>query len=664
MGNSFNWLKPLFGLRQQLPEIHALQDEPTVRNSVFSTSIDSNGKRVSLLMRQQTAMARTFQRGIESLKPVDATGHAVDAGDYAMDEAYPDLTSAKLANSRGGYLPIAQLEWFANQGFIGWQMCGLLAQNWLIDKACGVPAQDAVRKGYDITLNDGTQLDPKVANAIRLADKRMNIRGQLKTFIKKGRIFGIRHALFIIQGIDYEAPFNPDGITPGSYKGITQIDPYWIAPELDRNAAANPASPEFYDPTWWRVNGQRVHRSHFVIMRNGDEVVDILKPAYYYGGISIPQKIYERVYAAERAANEAPLLLLSKRLTTFKTDTTKIFGPDSQFAKQMELWAEYQNNFGVKVQGMEDEINQFETSMTEVNETIMTQYGLVASAANMPVTKLMGTPPKGFDATGEFDEANYHEEIESIQEEIGTPFIERHHLCLMRSKIGPKFGARLDTEINWKPLDSYTTKEQAEINEIKSRTATAYATAGAIDGLDIRTNLINDPDSGYNGMDPVVPNGPGDREHEQEVSAQLLENSSAPDEPKKEKQEAVMDSALYAGVLYRAGDKILLMKRAADRSNGGLWSFPAGHIDPGETSLDAARREFWEETGQRITDITPICDTGDFILYQAYGAEFVPMICPEHTAYAWFAPDMLPTQLHPGVADQIAMASGQLPAAA
>ena len=351
-------------------------------------------------------MSRTFQRGIESLRPVNQDGTAaMDENDIAMDEAYPDLTSAKLANSRAGYLPIAQLEWFGNQGFIGWQMSAVLSQNWLIDKCCGVPAQDAVRKGYDVTLNDGTKLDPDVMNAIRAGDKRHNIRGKLKSFIKKGRIFGIRHALFLIDGIDYELPFNPDGITPGSYRGIAQIDPYWIAPELDRNAAANPASPEFYNPTWWRVNGKRVHRSHFVIMRNGDDVVDILKPSYYYGGISIPQKIFERVYAADRTANEAPALLLSKRLLTLKTDTTKIFGPDNNFNTQMELTAQYRNNFGMQVIGTEEEVNQFDTSMTEVNETIFSQFALVCAASNCPVTKIMGTPPKGMDATGEYDES-------------------------------------------------------------------------------------------------------------------------------------------------------------------------------------------------------------------------------------------------------------------
>jgi uncharacterized protein len=510
-----------------LPESEPVQEKSTVRDNLFSTGsyTSSAKKQVSLMKRQQEAFARTFTAGVESLTAVDKTGKIT----HAMDEAYPDLTSAKIQNSRGGYMPIQQLEWYGNQGFIGWQIAAMLSQNWLVDKACGVPAQDAVRKGYTITLNNGETMDPKIIAAMTRADKRMKIKEQVKSFIKKGRIFGIRHALFLIDGVDYELPFNPDGIRPGSYKGITQIDPYWIAPLLDYSAAADPASPDFYEPTWWMVKGKKVHKSHFIIMRNGDDVVDILKPAYLYGGIGIPQKIYERVYAAERTANESPMLLLSKRMTVLKTDTTKWFGPDAAAPAQIDEWAQFQNNFGIKVLGTEDDVSQFDTALSELNDTIMTQYQLVASACNVPVTKLMGTSPKGMNATGEYDEASYHEEIESIQAELGTPFVERHHLCLMRSYIAPKFGiAPLDTEIVWNPLDSYTTKEQAEINKLNADTYNVLSTSGAIDGFDIRSALVADKNSGFNGLDPMVPGGPGDREHEQEMESALLQK---PDDP-------------------------------------------------------------------------------------------------------------------------------------
>ena len=62
--------------------------------------------------------------------------------------------------------------------------------------------------------------------------------------------------------------------------------------------------------------------------------------------------------------------------------------------------------------------------------------------------------------------------------------------------------------------------------------------------MTITTSHIADHTSGYNGIAAIVPEGPGDREHEHEVSEQLLENTSAPQESKKEKQIQVKDEGL------------------------------------------------------------------------------------------------------------------------
>jgi len=44
------------------------------------------------------------------------------------------------------------------------------------------------------------------------------------------------------------------------------------------------------------------------------------------------------------------------------------------------------------------------------------------------------------------------------------------------------------------------------------------------------------------------------------------------------------------------GDRVLLAQRSKSPDKG-LWGFPGGHVEPGETALEAARRELREETG-------------------------------------------------------------------
>jgi len=417
---------------------------------------------------------------------------------FAMDN------HANIKSSfRNQLIPEQQVLWYANKSFIGYQLCAMIAQQWLVSKACLMPAKDAVRNGYDITVNDGTEVDPSIIDEIRNLDVKYDVNKNLIQFIQMGRVFGIRVCMFVVESSDpdyYRNPFNPDGVTEGSYKGMSQIDPYWITPQLSNEDSGNPASINFYEPTWWNINGQLVHRTHLVIFK-GDEVADIMKPAYIYGGISVPQKIAERVFAAERIANEAPMLAVTKRTDVINLDSAQFEAIPGQAAARLAQWVYNRDNFGVKTLGLDESMTQFDTSLADLDDVIMTQYQLVAAASNVPATKLLGTAPKGFNSTGEHEEKSYHEELETIQSHDLTPLLNRHHLLLIRSEIAPTNNIEnFDITISWKPVNAMSAKELGEINKLRSETGQTLITSGAIDGNDERKRVINDPDSGYTGL--------------------------------------------------------------------------------------------------------------------------------------------------------------------
>ena len=58
-------------------------------------------------------------------------------------------------------------------------------------------------------------------------------------------------------------------------------------------------------------------------------------------------------------------------------------------------------------------------------------------------------------------------------------------------------------------------------------------------------------------------------------------------------------------VVERPGE-YLLQQRPRDGLLGGLYEFPGGKIETGETPSDAARRELREETGIRARALTPV----------------------------------------------------------
>lgn len=411
-------------------------------------------------------------------------------------------------------LPDLLLAWYASQGFMGYQMAAIVAQHWLVDKVCTMPARDAVRHGFDVTLDGTASEDGDEIKAVTKADKRYRLRAHMRDFIRKGRIFGVRIAIFKVKSDDpkyYEKPFNPDGVTPGSYEGIVMVDPYWTMPQLDMASVSSPGSAHFYDPTWWQIDGVLYHRSHLCIFRNSD-LPDLLKPSYNYGGIPVPQQIMERVYAAERTANEAPQLAMAKRTIVWNTDIEALLGNQDAFAQHMANFTELMNNFGVKINDRDDTMTQLDTSLADLDETIMTQFQLVCAAGRVPATKLLGTTPKGFNSTGEYEEASYHEELETIQENDLQPLVDRHHLLVLRSDIEPQFSYKpgtLSANIDWRPLDSPTGKERAEINKLNADTDAILVNTGAIDGIDVRDRLRKDGDSGYAGLaqieEPAAP---------------------------------------------------------------------------------------------------------------------------------------------------------------
>jgi 8-oxo-dGTP diphosphatase len=115
-----------------------------------------------------------------------------------------------------------------------------------------------------------------------------------------------------------------------------------------------------------------------------------------------------------------------------------------------------------------------------------------------------------------------------------------------------------------------------------------------------------------------------------------------------------MDAPLHvvAGVLRDAQGRVLLARRPAGKADAGLWEFPGGKVEPGETALDALRRELNEELGVRVLDGAPLIrvpvastDDGAPIRLHldtwgitAYSGD---PVAHEHDALAWVALEAL-----------------------
>ncbi len=105
---------------------------------------------------------------------------------------------------------------------------------------------------------------------------------------------------------------------------------------------------------------------------------------------------------------------------------------------------------------------------------------------------------------------------------------------------------------------------------------------------------------------------------------------------------------VVAVALIDGAERILLQKRRADRQHGGLWEFPGGKVEAGESALSALIREIDEELGivlapDHLSRLAEAADLGGGLvisLYTCLAWQGEPR-CLDAAAIGWFAPHEL-----------------------
>ena len=113
---------------------------------------------------------------------------------------------------------------------------------------------------------------------------------------------------------------------------------------------------------------------------------------------------------------------------------------------------------------------------------------------------------------------------------------------------------------------------------------------------------------------------------------------------------------VVAGLIERDDTLLLARRRSDDRHNPGLWEFPGGKVEPGETPEQALARELREElgievdVGRQVDRLSELREDGVVIHLALYRCELLsgtphPL---QADAVCW---------LHPGEAKPLALAS-------
>lgn len=393
------------------------------------------------------------------------------------------------STSQVGAFKVNMAKFFHSYQVMRPEEAGMMSRHWLIGKAVSMPIKTALRRGFKI--------DGKHKDVIEKEVKRHSFYKRLEELGVYARSMGGALMFFKTYDSDkfsqyskveyYEAPFNINSITEGNRLSVSVFDSYFAIASGSGEGFNDPLSDYYYEPEFYNVRGLRVHRSHFV-KYVPYQVVQFLKPYYKYYGISVPERVMEKVYAAESSQLEGLALLKTKRLLTLQIPDL-VDRDEARVQQAMTMIANAMNNFSFMLLDGATNVAQHDVSLTDLESTIMMNYQLVASAADVPADQLIGTSPKGFNTTGEYQQDVYHGFVEGVQDDLAEAC--ERFFDLSRRILN------LDEDVSFKfnPLVSPTDAEIATINEINARTTQILVTIGAVSPEEARDHYNSDDNS-------------------------------------------------------------------------------------------------------------------------------------------------------------------------
>lgn len=169
----------------------------------------------------------------------------------------------------------------------------------------------------------------------------------------------------------------------------------------------------------------------------------------------------------------------------------------------------------------DEEWNRIQTSFGGLPDLLREFFTVVAGAADIPVSKLVGASPgRGLAAQGssggEQDEKGYYDRVASKQETVYRPAMEPLDEVLIRSALGARDP---NIEYVWNPLWQMSEDEKAKVDAQKAATTQIYVNLGILNEDALRQSVVNQliEDQVYPGLEdaieefgaePAVPDAP------------------------------------------------------------------------------------------------------------------------------------------------------------
>lgn len=446
-------------------------------------------------MKADNALARP----LTIYKPPPCVLPAAPDGEYlAMDSNAEMGAMLTLANQMG-----------CVGGFPGYPYLAQLLQRTEYYEAAATLASEMTRKWVRLVGAGDGKHDEKIT-AIQRAFEQFNVRGLFRDIVQLSYSFG-RCQLFIdVEGQEARQAdpllYQKETFKAGMLRGLKVIEPIWTTPHAYNSVDATAA--DFYKPKSWYVIGKRVHASRLLTFIP-KPVSDILKPAYNFGGLSLPQLMEPYVNQWLRTRDSVSDLVYNFSILVLKTNLqSTLEGEETagQLAERVRLFIQHRSNRGLMLADMEsEELEQLAVPLSGLSDLQAQAQEHLAGPTHIPLVKLWGVTPAGLNANSDGEIRVFYDYIAAEFEAHFKP-----HLKTVLDLIQLHLFGDVDPDIycELEPLHAPDAVEEATIRKTDAERDGVLIDKGVIDADESRARIRNARDSDYDNLEGEAPGPP------------------------------------------------------------------------------------------------------------------------------------------------------------
>lgn len=335
------------------------------------------------------------------------------------------------------------------------------------------------RKIVDIPVDDGVrewrhwQADKDQITALEKVENDLHVRAKVQEAWRLSRLYG--GGAIIMGGLSGQ-PDQPIGkVGLGQLQYLTVLNKFQCTAST---IITDPMNPDCGKPEYFNVSNVRIHPSRVVAFRGITAGEDVTGD---WWGDSIWGGMRDAILNSDAAA-----AILGAMMVQAKRDIIRI--PDLMGAmatvdaeqllvKRFQVAATVSSVTGSLLLDKDDEFETKQLTWTGLSDIVYLMLTIMAGAADIPVTRLIGTSAKGLNATGEGDLTNYYDRIASEQELYVSEAIRGMTDVLIASALG----SRIDSIwYDWAPLYLPSQKESADTNKTNAEADKIYNDSGLV----------------------------------------------------------------------------------------------------------------------------------------------------------------------------------------